>query len=604
MCGVAGIFAYHYAANTVDRDELRRVRDHMAARGPDGSGEWFSADGRMALGHRRLSIIDLSSGGAQPMQNADGSLVISFNGEIYNYRALRQKLEASGVQFRSQSDTEVILHLYAEKGVEMLHDLRGMFAFALWDANKKALLLARDPYGIKPLYYADDGWTCRVASQVKALLAGGKVARDPEPAGIVGFHLFGHVSEPHTLYQEIRAVPAGSYLWVNEFGAREARQYFSVSKTWADAQETHVMRGSPRETIRAALLDSVRHHLVADVPIGAFLSAGVDSGALVGLMRDAGQKDIQTITLAFDEFESREHDEAPLAAQTAAQYGVRHHVRRVTEQEFHDDLPKIFAAMDQPTIDGVNTWFVAKAAREHGLKVAISGLGGDELFGSYPSFRNIPRSVQILALASLIPGIGEAFRMLASASLNMFSGITPKAAGILKYGGSYPGAYLIQRGLFMPWELKRFFDGDFLARGLQRLKLMPLLDSAMGETSSSYGRVAGLEAGLYMRNQLLRDTDWAGMAHSVEVRIPLVDSQLLTALAPVLTKSAGDHKKYLADAPSTPLPRSVTDRPKTGFVIPMQRWMQKQTKRSEKMGAHTDPHWSRPWALRVLQSGA
>ena len=186
MCGINGIYAYHYAANSVDRAELVSTRDHMAARGPDGKGEWLSADGRVALGHRRLSIIDLSDAGAQPMVSDDRNLIVTFNGEIFNHRALRKDLEAKGCAFRSQSDTEVLLHLYAEKGEAMLHDLRGMFAFAIWDAKRRSLFLARDPYGIKPLYYADDGWTFRFASQVKALLAGGAIAQDAEPAGQVG----------------------------------------------------------------------------------------------------------------------------------------------------------------------------------------------------------------------------------------------------------------------------------------------------------------------------------------------------------------------------------------------------------------------------------
>lgn len=198
MCGVAAIFAYHYAAPAVDRAELRTIRDHMIARGPDGQGEWFSADNRVALGHRRLSIIDLSDDAAQPMSSADGRRVISFNGEIYNYKQLRKQLEQKGHRFRTRSDTEVLLHLYDEKGENMVNDLRGMFAFALWDADKNALFLARDPYGIKPLYYAEDGWTVRIASQVKAILAGGQVSRDPEPAGIAGFYLLGSVPEPWT----------------------------------------------------------------------------------------------------------------------------------------------------------------------------------------------------------------------------------------------------------------------------------------------------------------------------------------------------------------------------------------------------------------------
>jgi len=346
----------------------------MAARGPDGVGEWYSSDERIGLGHRRLTIIDLSERGAQPMASADGRLVVTFNGEIYNYRQLRASLERRGYAFRSQTDTEVLLHLYAEKGEAMVGELRGMFAFGLWDAEKGALLLARDPYGIKPLYYADDGWTLRFASQVKALVAGGRVSRAQEPAGWVGFCLFGSVPEPFTTYQEIRALPAGSTLWVDRIGPREAKRYFSIADTYREAEVARLpAEGEDLQVAaRDALVDSVRHHLVADVPVGAFLSSGIDSGALVGLMRDVGQQDIQTVTLAFEEFRGTREDEAPLAEEVAARYGTRHTTRFVTEQEFRDDLPRILDAMDQPTIDGINTWFVSKAAHELGLKVAIS----------------------------------------------------------------------------------------------------------------------------------------------------------------------------------------------------------------------------------------
>ena len=479
MCGIAGIYAYHYAANAVDRAELRRIRDHMAARGPDGLGEWYSQDERVGFGHRRLTIIDLSERGAQPMMSADGKLVVTFNGEIYNYRQLRAALEARGCVFRTQTDTEVLLHLYAEKGEAMVNDLRGMFAFGLWDAERNALLLARDPYGIKPLYYADDGWTLRFASQVKALLAGGKVSRNQEPAGWVGFCLFGSVPEPFTTYQEIRALPAGSTLWVDRVGTRETKQYFSIADAYCSAEAARSPASDEDLQLgaREALLDSVRHHLVADVPVGAFLSSGIDSGALVGLMRDAGQQEIQTVTLAFEEFRGRSEDEAPIAAEIAAQYGTRHTTRVVTEQEFRDDLPKILDAMDQPTIDGLNTWFVSKAAHELGLKVAISGLGGDELFGGYPSFRDVPLCVRALAIPGRIPGLGNVARRLLT-GLGRFSRVVnPKAAGLLKYGGTYAGAYLLRRGLFMPWELEAVIGAETARLGLRRLNPLRYIES-------------------------------------------------------------------------------------------------------------------------------
>src|SRR5690349_2809414 len=233
MCGIAGIYAYRSTARAVDREELVCVRDHMTSRGPDGNGEWYSSDGRVGLGHRRLSIIDLSPRGAQPMQTEDGRLVITFNGEIYNYQALRSKLEAKNYVFRSNSDTEVLLHLYAELGDQMLRELRGMFAFAIWDSLERQLFLARDPYGIKPLYYADDGSTLRFASQVKALMAGRRVSKDPDPAGWVGFYLFGSVPEPFTTYHEVRALPAGSFVNIDQRGLRAPIQYYSIAKTYS-----------------------------------------------------------------------------------------------------------------------------------------------------------------------------------------------------------------------------------------------------------------------------------------------------------------------------------------------------------------------------------
>ena len=429
MCGLAGLYAYHYAANPIDLAELRTIRDHMAARGPDGEGEWLSADGRIGFGHRRLAIIDLSDRAAQPMASADGKIVIVFNGEIYNYRALRSDLESKGYVFRTQSDTEVLLQLYASKGAAMVRDLRGMFAFGLWDADKQGLLLARDPYGIKPLYYADDGWTLRFASQVKALVAGRRTGLDPDPAGWAGFFLFGNVPEPYTIYRDIRAVPAGATLWIDRRGLHEPERYFSLPQVFAEA-ERPAARPDAQSRIRAALIDSVRHHLVADVPVGIFLSSGVDSAALLGLMRDAGHDDIHAITLRYEEFRDRHEDEAPLAGVVARHYGARHTIRTVTHEEFRADLPKIFTAMDQPTIDGINTWFVAKAARELGLKAAISGLGGDELVGGYPSFTDIPRWVRWGRLSACVPFAGEAFRRTVSAVNDLVPLAHPKIAGL------------------------------------------------------------------------------------------------------------------------------------------------------------------------------
>ncbi|WP_294536062.1 asparagine synthase (glutamine-hydrolyzing) [uncultured Rhodoblastus sp.] len=593
MCGINGIFAYHGAAAPVKPTEVRSTRDYMARRGPDDSGEFYAWDMRIGFGHRRLTIIDLSDRGAQPMKSRDGRYVITFNGEIYNFRELRRELEASGVEFCSESDTEVLLNLYAAKGEAMLQDLRGMFAFAIWDAARENLFLARDCYGIKPLYYNDDGRTFRFASQVKALLAGGGVSREPDPAGAVGFHLFGSVPEPFTSYLNIRALQAGAALLLNSRGST-IRRHHSIAEIYSRAQSS-----KPAEPVdvREALRESVRRHLVADVPVGAFLSSGIDSGALVGLMRDVGAIDIKTITVGFNEFLGWPEDETRLAAEVAKTYGAKHTTRFVSRAEFEADLPKIFEAMDQPSIDGVNGWFVSKAARELGLKVAISGLGGDELFGGYPSFSDLPRWSRFFSLPSQIPFLGSTARTLMVPMTSAF-GLSPKAAGMLEYGGSYPGAYLLRRGLFMPWELGSVLDQETVKLGMQRLSPLQLIGAEFGGLPlQDRARVAVLESSFYMRNQLLRDIDWASMAHSLEVRTPLVDCTLLASLA----ASGGPHKSDLAAAPAIALPSVVTNRLKTGFSIPIDAWMGRLVE--DKGKGHARPQSAyRAWARFVWKN--
>ena len=581
--------------------------DHMAVRGPDAVGYWFAEDGRTALGHRRLSIIDCTDRANQPMFSEDGRLAVVFNGEIYNYRALRNNLQTKGHVFRSQSDTEVLLHLYADRGAAMVHALRGMFAFAIWDSEKRGLLVARDGYGIKPFYYSDDGKTFRFASQVKALMAGNKLSKAASPAGWVGFYLFGSVPEPHTTYASVRSLPAGATLWIDTAGAAAPKSYFSVAKVYCDAEAAPLQLDDKafEEHARDALLDSVRHHLVADVPVGSFLSAGIDSSALVGLMRDVGDQSIQTMTVAFEEFRGTPHDESVLAEQVAARYGTRHTTRFVTEHEFHDDLPKILAAMDQPTIDGINTWFVSKAAREQGLKVAISGVGGDELFGGYPSFSTLAKLKRALGAAAWVPGGGPALARFVAMLNRCGMRMHPKTAALLNLGHEHASAYLLLRGLFMPDELGEVLDAGLVAEGLRALRPHALIKTALSpEPKSDYAKVATLESALYMRNQLLRDTDWASMAHSLEVRVPLVDTQLLRSLAPALVaRDSQKFKSALARSPKRALPEAVVTRRKTGFATPVATWIQRDARlqswmRRRPLAAPSYP-WARRWACEV-----
>ena len=577
MCGINGIFAYHSAASEPEETELLKTREAMRSRGPDGAGLWWSVGRRCGLGHRRLSIIDLSDRASQPMVSDDGRFVVVFNGEIYNYPHLRVELEAEGVRFRTTADTEVLLHLYALCGGEMVYRLRGMFAFGIWDNTRRGLFLARDPYGIKPLYTTNDGWTFRFASQVKALLAGGHISRDPEPAGVVGFHLFGSVPEPFTLYREIRALPAGHTQWVDEAGSREPMRFANLASLLADGAKKPRPPGELRARVRDGVLDSVCAHLLADVEVGVFLSAGIDSGALLGLIRDA-KREKTAITVGFKEFAGTADDEVPLAAQVATRYGAPHIVRSVSEDEFEGDLPRILEAMDQPSIDGVNTWFIAKVAREAGLKVAISGLGGDELLGGYPSFRDIPRWRRRFGLFASVPGLGRVARLLIQAALPGFARQHPKSLGVLQYAGSWPGTYLLRRGLFFPDELPALLDHNVLHEGLRRLRPLSAIAEQMSpDPGTAAGRVCLLESTNYMRNQLLRDADWAGMAHGVEIRVPLVDWHLTSFLAPdIACLEPGTGKDALAYAPSLALPDVVRLRVKTGFSVPTGDWVAPQ----------------------------
>lgn len=575
MCGIAGLYAFSPSAPPADRTELRTLRDHMAARGPDGLGEWFSADGRVALGHRRLAIIDLSDGGAQPMHSADGQLVITFNGEIYNYRELRRELEAQGHVFRSGSDTEVLLHLYQAKGTAMLQDLRGMYAFALWDARKQALLLARDPFGIKPLYYtpANTGHgTLRFASQVKALLAGGQIDTAPEPAGHTGYFLWGSVPAPYTLYRGIRALPVGHYLWVGAQGAGDPQPFCQITDILAHAANNPARgtAGDALDAIGAAVRDSIAAHHVADVPVGMFLSAGIDSALITALSSAHGERP-HTLTLAFAEYVGTPNDESPLAEQLAAQLGTRHSTVMVRKADFIEQREQLLAAMDQPSIDGVNTWFVSQAAASQGIKVALSGLGGDELFASYPSFADLPRIRNLARPFARWPALGKGLRKATLPLLSRFT--SPKYAGLLEYGGTLGGAYLLRRSLYMPWELGQVLGADLARQGWQDLQCSTRLDATTAGIGHDRLAVSALEMSWYMRHQLLVDSDWASMAQSMELRVPFLDVPLLRAVAPWLAAHPELSKPALAAAIAPQLPQALINKPKTGFSIPVRDWL-------------------------------
>lgn len=594
MCGIAGILNLGHSPPPVDRAELTRISAHMKTRGPDGDGLWMDPSGRCGLVHRRLAIIDTSDAGLQPMIDPESGMVIVFNGEIYNFRELRSELGMAGEHFRTGTDTEVLLKLFARMGHGAWARLRGMFAVAIWNPATQCLTLARDGFGIKPLYLSEQGGTVRFASQVKALRAGGVVGQNPDAAGQVGFLLWGHVPEPFTLWQGIRALTPGTAIDIGADGSRRVTEFFNLTSEIASPPPLPLQprtQGDALALLRQALKDSVLHHLIADVPVGVFLSAGIDSSVLTALASFEFPHKLQSLCLGFPEFRGSSADETVLAREVARIYGSEHVEASITASDFDAERDRILAAMDQPSIDGINVFLVSAAAHARGWKVALSGLGADELFGGYTSFTQVPRVVR---LVGALPGrrtIGKASGdLMTSIAGQRFS---PKLASLLELGGSWGGAYLLKRGLFLPRELAERFAPDMLQAALGELATESRLGQTITGIGEDRGRISALELSWYMRNQLLRDADWASMANSLELRVPFIDRELFRIVAGLSAAGFPLGKRALGQVPQPRLPAEVLNRPKTGFQIPLWKWTGLDR-------ASTAGNVSRLWAEQIL----
>lgn len=574
MCGIAGLLVRGVSAVDALRP-VKRMIGSMMSRGPDADGTW--ADELCVLGHRRLAIQDLGSRAEQPMSSSCGRYVIVFNGEIYNFRELRDSLIKEGVSFRTTSDTEVILSLFIKEGESMLPRLRGMFAFVIWDKLSRSAFVARDPYGIKPLFFAQTVQGLLFASQVKAVLASGLVSRAPCARGQAGYWMLGSVPEPDTWFSDIKALPAGHCCWVVGGLLGALRKWCDIADAWRNDDLISPPDAEVRERVRNALLSSLTAHLTSDVPVGVFLSGGIDSGALAGMMVEAGAANLQGITIAYDELAGSHEDEAPVAAALAAHYGIRHHVRRVSRAEFEADLPRILSAMDQPSIDGVNTWYASKAVAELGLKVVVSGVGGDELFQGYKSFNQLPRLVSTWGPTSRLPGT----MALAQIACNLLARRTGNGRWRLlpDWARTISGAWWLRRSMFTPEDLPALMGADLAAKALKDFSAASWVRCMSGEQPKDLRLALGqIESTTYLRNQLLRDSDWASMDHSVELRTPLVDSWLLNDVRPLLGSFHHfPNKCLLAEAPKRKLPIEVTQRVKTGFNIPIKEWIKEKS---------------------------
>ena len=629
MCGIVGILA---RKTQIPPAVLEQATRSLAHRGPDDSGtvllkETQAEPVEIGLGHRRLAILDLSPLGHQPMQDPVTGNWIVFNGEIYNFRELRKELESAGVEFKSHSDTEVILAAYRVWGESCLTRLGGMFAFALWDAPRKRLLLARDPMGIKPLYYHQSEQTLIFASEVRTLLRTGLVPRKADPTGVLSYLAFGSVYEPWTIVEGVRAVPPGHVLTV-ENGLVNSREYWNPLRS-SSRSESESRSGNGVATadqLPAILRDAVLSHLVSDVPVGVFLSGGIDSSALVAVLSHNGVR-ANTFSLVFQE---EEFNEGQYSREIARRFGTDHHEIPVSQQDTLAVLPEALCAMDQPTIDGINTYLVSSKTRAAGVKVALTGLGADEMFAGYSNFRRVPRMEPFSKRFGRLPRLA---RRPLSASVALFAGKGDRSRKLAELAAGHDSVvhpYFLVRTLFGAAEREALFsEGLSGAHHDSKRALDNVLRESIAQCSTldPVNRVSYLESHWYMRNTLLRDSDFMSMAHGLELRVPFLDRTLVEACfrVPGEKKLRGDLPKSLLLASlGVELPREVVNRPKRGFTLPFERWLRgemrpvvedallksnwDQTSISVNAVREAwnrflsgETSWSRPWSLFVLQ---
>ena len=587
MCGVAGIIG---RLDEPNRAALQRMNDAMSHRGPDASGTWVSEpDARgwgALLAFRRLSILDLSTTGDQPMVDPVTGHVIVFNGEIYNFRELRGRLEAEGQEFQSTGDTAVMLRALGLHGAAAVSWLRGMFAFACWDPIKRRLLLARDPLGIKPLYLArslnpNAGWSVAFASELRALLAAGLLGTPRlDPQAVASGVWNGFVVGPGTAVEGVDLLGPGHLLELDGAGkAVRQEEYWHIPDHAPDPT-------MGEDDLAAILEEGLRLHLASDVPLAVFLSGGVDSSAMANLAQRAAHSPIHTFTLAFEE---QEFNEAPIARRIAAAIGTRHHEVVLTEGHFVERLDAALDSLDQPTFDGLNAYYMSHAIRNAGFTVALSGTGGDELFGGYNSYRDLPVLQRWSRCAAWVPrGLQVAAAALATWPLRRSGGAVPpqtrwaKLPEMVRHGGDLLALYQLAYALFLPGFQRELLAPDFveaLADGLPVAIRKQLVAETRARTPLS--AISVMEQRLFLGERLLRDNDVASMASSLEQRVPLVDQVLFESVdrLPDLARYGSlGRKAILRRIGLRGLDPALFERPKSGFELPFDRWIRRGLK--------------------------
>jgi asparagine synthase (glutamine-hydrolysing) len=625
MCGIAGIVGA-LSNGRVD-GPLRSMLDAQLHRGPDDGGLRLIPvrGGTVGLGNRRLAIQDLSPLGHQPMVNQATGDVLVYNGEIYNAPALRDLLRTEGFEFQGHSDTEVLMRAYERWGTECLMRLRGMFAFALWDARRSRLVIARDPMGIKPLYYATrrDSWFV-FASEVRALLQSGLPDSRIDRRALAGYLAYGAVQEPLTIYEGIFSLPRGCWQERDDRGNLTAGGRYWEFPSPEESQRTRRLTDVVEEG-RGILQESVRRHLLSDVKVGLFLSSGLDSTALLGLT--PGKHNIDAFTVSFPDHP--EYNEVLAAKVAAEHFGVRHHECQVSDSTALNWIHKALECMDQPSMDGFNSYIVSRAVREHGIAVALSGLGGDEVFGGYELFHRVPRIYN--ALSWLIPfpaSVRTTAAWLATAFTN--DTVRQKAHEIAKVNPGLIGLYFRQRRLIGDSAMETFgFQAETLCLS-EDFQVLELQYTGCYVPADLLSSVARLDASFYLENILLRDSDVFGMANSLEIRVPFLDRDLIDWAfrlpGDVLLPTGAPLKHLLRKICAEVYGQLPVASSKRGFVVPISAWLRGPLRDVMEASLHTlrdsgllettgiddveeifrrEPDtqvWSRLWALVTLGS--
>ena len=581
MCGIVGIFSFG-ASPRDERATTLAMRDAMLHRGPDDGGLWESPDRRVVLGHRRLSIVDLSPAGHQPMSNEDGTVWITFNGEIYNHASLRGPLEAKGHRFRSKTDTEAIIHQYEEDGPECLDALDGMFSLGIWDGARERLLLARDRLGKKPLYYTVVGGRLLFASEIKGLLAHPDVTRDIDQEALSLYLSFGNVPAPLTLFAGIKKLPAAHRLLCDRLGNLRVERYWSAVPTqpWPREVDERQAVDHVRDLLKAA----VKKRMMADVPVGAFLSGGVDSSANVALMSELVDHPLQTYSVGFEGFGMEEnfHD-LPYARRVAARFGCDHHEISVTANECRDYLPELVVQQDEPIGDPacLPMHFLCRAARADGVIVVLVGEGSDEVFGGYPDMAHLLGSAskrwnQLRRLPWLLrAGLAEASRLMRA---------PPGRTDLLQRARDGKALYWGLDVVFWDSEKRRLLSDKARARSGDDhgSRASAYVDKVYADLKARQPnadllqQMSVLELSNRLCELLLMRVDKLSMAHSIEARAPFLDAALVSyglSLPSKLKISGKSTKRVLKQALRGILPDEVLDRPKQGFRVPLPAWL-------------------------------